>query len=111
MLKRDVQKNLLKALSASILFEDLQRFLPFQTRVVGGHNFNHLQYLGAYDIKTYGKPSERFAAYAPEYTVSEGDTLCRRSSPITYRNGVNDENCPGCLSIAQGIIKRDIENA
>lgn len=109
MFKRDVMTNLLKALSASIPFEDLQRFLPFQTRVVGGHNFNHLQYLGAYDIMTYGKPS-RFDLH-PEYTVSEGDTLCRRSSPLMYRNGVNEENCPGCRSIAQGIIKRDIENA
>jgi hypothetical protein len=114
MFKSEVISALLKDSTREIPFEKLSRFLPFQTRIVSGSNFNHIQSLTIYDIKTYGKPPIRYGleGYPPEYTVSEGDTLCRRSGRlVSTRGGVNDENCPGCLAIAQGIIKRDIENA
>ena len=117
MYKRQVLQALLKVEAATIAFEDLGRYLPFQTRIVSGSNYNHIQSRHAYDIKTYGKPSPcyRFTGNTliyPEYTVSEGDTLCRRAGRILFeRGGVMDENCPGCTAIAQGIIKRDIENA
>jgi hypothetical protein len=105
MFKNEVHSALLKVAASTIEFEDLARFLPFQTRIVSGDTLNHIQSLYAYDVKTYGK--------VYEYIVSEGDTLCRRGSLqfFTTNGGVNDENCPGCLAIAQGIIKRDIENA
>jgi hypothetical protein len=121
MFKNEVLPALLKVATSTIAFEDLGRYLPFQTRVVSGSTFNHIQSRHAYDVKTYGKPSKRFTGLRPpystvtdypEYTVSEGDTLCRRVGSLrSTRGGVNDENCPGCLAIAQGIIKRDIESA
>jgi len=113
MFKNEVHSALLKVAASTIEFEDLARFLPFQTRIVSGDTFNHIQSLYAYDVKTYGKPftTSRWGGI-PEYTVSEGDTLCRRGSRLMFeRGGVNDENCPGCTAIARGIIKRDIENA
>jgi hypothetical protein len=114
MFKNEVASSLLKIVTASIQFEDLSRYLPFQTRIVSGETFNHIQSQTAYDVKTYGKPFStlRYGATYPEYTVSEGDTLCRRAGRTLFtRGGVMDENCPGCTAIAQGIIKRDIENA
>jgi hypothetical protein len=114
MFKNEVASSLLKIVTASIQFEDLSRYLPFQTRIVSGETFNHIQSQTAYDVKTYGKavcPTSPWSS-RPEYTVSEGDTLCRRNSVILFtRGGVMDENCPGCTAIAQGIIKRDIEQA
>ena len=110
MFKRDVNSAILKLAVATVAFEDLGKYLPFQTRIISGETFNHIQSLHAYDVKTYGKViGYASGRYTPEYTVSEGDTLCRRSGR-SWRWRM-DENCPGCLAIAQGIIKRDIENA
>ena len=110
MFKSEVLQALLKVAASTISFEDLSRYLPFQTRIVSGENFNHIQSRHAYDIGTYRKSQKLGRTF--EYTVSEGDTLCRRGGSLrSTRGGVNDENCPGCTAIAQGIIKRDIENA
>ena len=109
MFKKDFLPSILKIATDLIPFEELSRYLPFQTRVVSGYTFNHIQSLTAYDIETTGK-----LCYAGRYsyTVSEGDTLCRRSAPLLYDDvGVQDEDCPGCLAIAQGLIRRDIELA
>lgn len=104
MFKNEVVSALLKVAASTIAFEDLGRYLPFQTRIVSGETFNHIQSRTAYDIVTRGRYTE--------YTVEEFETLCRRTGPIThFSGGVQDENCPGCTAIAQGIIKRDIENA
>jgi len=104
MFKKEVLPALLKVAAATIQFEDLGRYLPFQTRVVSGDTFNHIQSRTAYDIETFGRYDI--------YVVEENDTLCRRAGKLSStRGGVNDENCPGCLAIAQGIIKRDIESA
>lgn len=121
MFKNEVISKSLKAAVATIRFEDLARYLPFQTRYMSGDTFNHIQSLHVYDIKTYGKPVPRYVTgtyhylgvYSPEYTVEEGDTLCRRVGRIRGRvvEAVMKENCPGCEAIAQGIIKRDIEQA
>jgi hypothetical protein len=112
MFKSEVLQGLLKVAASTIAFEDLSRYLPFQTRIVSGDTLNHIQSLYAYDVKTYGKPLWFGAPIHHEYIVSEGDTLCRRSGTnLMTRGGVMDDNCPGCLAIAQGIIKRDIENA
>lgn len=115
MLKTEVISQALKAAAGAIQFEDLPRYLPFQTRIVSGTNLNHIQSLHVYDITTYGKPQysyiEQKTLY-PQYTVEEGDTLCRRFGRlISTKGGVNDENCQGCHAIAAGLIKRDIENA
>jgi len=110
MFKNEVLPALLKVAAATIRFEDMSRYLPFQTRIVSGDTFNHIQSRHAYDIKTYRTSQKLDRTF--EYTVSEGDTLCRRGGPLSStRGGVNDENCPGCTAIAQGIIKRDIESA
>jgi hypothetical protein len=111
MFKKEVVSALLKVAASTIAFEDLGRYLPFQTRIVGGETFNHIQSQHAYDVKTYGKSGLNPLYGRYEYTVSESDTLCRRTGGRTWVGAVNDENCPGCLAIAQGIIKRDIENA
>jgi hypothetical protein len=115
MLKKDVLQALLKVAASTIAFEDLSRYLPFQTRVVSGNMYNHIQSQTAYDITTYGRPWARngLTPYPlfREYTISEGDTLCRRSGLVFVRGGLMKENCPGCEAIAQGIIKRDIESA
>jgi hypothetical protein len=113
MIKKDIVSAIIKTAIATITFENVQRYLPFQTRIVSGENFNHIQSRTVYDIRTYGKPRfsyiEQTTLY-PEFTVEENDTLCRRTGKlISTKGGVNDENCPGCLAIAQGIIKRDIE--
>jgi hypothetical protein len=115
MFKSEVVTEMIKTATGAIKFEDLSKFLPFQTRVVSGETFNHIQSQTVYDIRTYGKPSSR-TLYGDtlyhEYTVSQGDTLCRRKGRlISTKGGVNDENCPGCLAIAHGIIKRDLERA
>jgi hypothetical protein len=114
MFKSEILPALLKVAASTIAFEDLGRYLPFQTRIVSGKTFNHIQSRHVYDIRTYGKPRYSFIEQEnlyPTYTVSEGDTLCRRGGLLaSTRGGVNDENCPGCLSIAQGIIRRDIES-
>lgn len=118
MFKNEFISKSLKAAVATIRFEDLARYLPFQTRYVSGDTFNHIQSQHVYDIKTYGKPVPKYVetylyigVYAPEYTVEEGDTLCRRDGRIRVVEGVMKENCPGCEAIARGIIKRDIEQA
>jgi hypothetical protein len=115
MFKNEVASALLEVAASTVAFEDLSRYLPFQTRIVSGETYNHIQSRHAYDIKTYGNGQFSFIEQRtlyPEYTVEENDTLCRRSGRlVSTKGGVNDENCPGCLSIAQGIIKRDIENA
>ena len=108
MFKKDFVSNAIKALAKQIPFEDLSRFLPFQTGLVAGDNHVHIQYLGAYDVKTYGK-ADRFGV-RPEYTVTEGDTLCRRQGVVAL-SGICLHPCPGCQAIAEGLIKRDIESA
>jgi hypothetical protein len=116
MFKKKVASAILKTAVSTIEFEDLSRYLPFQTRVVSGSTYNHIQSQTAYDITTYGRPWARngLTPYPlfREYTISEGDTLCRRNGRLLFvRAGVMDQNCPGCEAIAQGLIKRDIENA
>ena len=89
-------------------FEELGRMLPFQTRIVSGATLNHIQSRHAYDIETRGRYS-----YMAGYVVRENDTLCRRSDAagrLVY-GYKQSENCPGCTAIAQGLIRRDIENA
>ncbi len=102
MFKNEMQSELLKLAVSEIDFENLNRYLPFQTRIVAGDNFNHIQSQTAFDIKTgkFGK-----------YTVSEGDTLCRRADPCTFIYSRQNDDCPGCLAIAHDIIKRDIKDS
>ena len=96
MFKTEILSALLKASTQLIRFEDVQRFLPFQTRIVSGSNFNHIQSRTAFDVKTYGKPftTLRYGAAYPEYTVSEGETLCRRSGRLTSTRGGHSRLCP-----------------
>jgi len=104
MFKSEVVTEMIKMATSGIKFEDLSKFLPFQTRVVSGETFNHIQSQTVYDI--------RVGPFSTWYTVSQGDTLCRRKGRlVSTKGGVNDENCPGCLAIAHGIIKRDLERA
>jgi len=110
MFKKDVLSAVLKEVVATTEFADLSRYLPFQTRIVSGSHFNHLQSQHAYDIITYGKPVADYRMNT-EFTVREGDTLCRKTGYVITNGGFMREDCPGCLAIAQGIIKRDIENA
>ena len=119
MFKNKVVSALLKKVAEMIPFNDLSRYLPFQTRIVSGDTFNHIQSQTAYDIQTYGKPTLQSGValpyYSPVYTVSEDDTLCRRAgrSPSLYNvvGGFMRRDCPGCTAIAHGIIKRDLEQA
>ena len=109
MFKKDVASAILKAVVSTVAFEDVSRYLPFQTRVVSGSHFNHIQSQTAYDITTYGKrAADDSPFFTATYIVSEGDTLCRKTGWIAV-GGFMREDCPGCLAIAQGIIKRDIE--
>jgi len=114
MFKKDVLSAVLKEVVATTAFADLSRYLPFQTRVVSGSHFNHLQSQHAYDIITYGKPEKIYSdgsSFYPEHVVTEGNTLCRKTGWVNTAGGFMREDCPGCLAIAQGIIKRDIEQA
>lgn len=105
MFKKNAVHDALRAAIGMISFENLGRYLPFQTQIVSGRNYNHIQSLYAFDIETRGKNGET-------YIVSEGDTLCRRSGYLYVSGGLlRDEDCPGCLAIAHGLITRDIENA
>ena len=109
MFKRDVLSAMLKRAVDILPFEELSRLLPFQTRIVSGSTLNHLQSRHAFDIETRGRYS-----YMAGYVIRENDTLCRRSDAagyLTHGYRLHTENCPGCTAIAQGLIKRDIENA
>ena len=99
MFKNKVVPALLKKMAEMIPFNDLSRYLPFQTRIVSGNTFNHIQSQTAYDITTYGKrEADDSPRYTSVYTVSEGDTLCRRDGGFVYDRGVMYKNCPGCTA-------------
>ena len=105
MFKDEVLSALLRVAVSDTTFRRLYRLLPFPTRIVSGHTYNHIQYLGAYDIETPSRYGTR--------TVTDGDTLCRRAGRyyVPDEGYQHEENCPGCDAIARGIIARDIENA
>jgi len=97
--RRNVLPTLLKMVCASLPFDRLSAYLPFQTRIVAGFNFNHIQSLSGFDIETERR------------VIEEGDTLCGRKSCIRFLRYSHEENCPGCEAIARGLVAREIENA
>ena len=96
--RRDVLPALLKQMVEKISFDRLPAYLPFQSRVIVGYHFNHIQSLSGFDIVTERR------------VVTEGNTLCGRHSFVGYVTEM-DENCPGCEAIAQGLVAREITNA
>jgi hypothetical protein len=83
-----------EVLKESISDLDIQRLLPFQTRLVMGENHIHIENASAYTVETQ------------YHLISEGDTLCAKQGQ-TYRTTtgvVKVATCPGCLAKAKGVI-------
>ena len=97
--RRSTVSLLIKAAFELTPLGSLGRLLPFQTRVIGGDNFNHIQSLSAFDIDTERR------------VIEEGDTLCGRKSSAYHVGGVNDRDCPGCTAIGQGLATRELEKS
>ncbi len=97
--RRALVSTLIESVVALVPLGSLGRLLPFQTRVIGGYTFNHIQSLSAFDIETERR------------VIEEGDTLCGRKSSAYHVGGVNDRDCPGCTAIGQGLATRELEKS
>jgi hypothetical protein len=89
-----------EVLKESISDLDVQRLLPFQTRLVMGENHIHIENASAYTVETQ------------YHLISEGDTLCAKQGQ-TYRTMtglVKVATCPGCLAKAKGVIVNHLLN-
>ena len=94
--REEFRDELIEELKSQIPFEAICKFLPFQTRIVSGHNYNHIQSQSIFRMVTEKRE------------IEDGDTLCGRRGLPEYVGGVNDENCPGCLAIGRGLAVRDL---
>jgi hypothetical protein len=89
-----------EVLKESISDLDIQRLLPFQTRLVMGENHIHIENASAYTVETQ------------YHYIGEGDTLCAKQGQ-TYRTTtgvVKVATCPGCLAKAKGVIVNHLLN-
>jgi hypothetical protein len=100
----DAAKLEREVLKASIADADIQRLLPFQTRLVMGENHIHIENTSAYTVETQ------------YHLISEGDTLCVKVGQ-TYALGAYRSvqvskvaTCPGCLAKAKGVIVNHLLN-
>jgi len=90
-----VRSEAKQVFAESCPFEQISRFLPFQTKIVAGYNHNHIMSQTAFDIVTEKR------------VIREGETLCGRQSHEYFLEAI-DSNCPGCLAIGQGLALREI---
>ena len=94
--REEFHEALVEAIQESIPFNDIGKFLPFQTRVVMGVEHNHIQSTCAFVIKTENR------------LVKDGDTLCGRKSPFAIVGNERKSDCPDCDAIGKGLAVRDL---
>ena len=94
--REDFRHAVVQQIKSQIPFANVGKFLPFQTQVVSGNNFNHIQSLSAFAINTDAR------------VIQDGDTLCGRKAPWFFLGATREENCPGCEAIGQGLAVRDL---
>jgi hypothetical protein len=94
--REEFREGLIDAIQEAIHFDEIGKFLPFQTRVVMGETMNHIQSTSVFAIKTENR------------LVKDGDTLCGRKAPVIWEGDRNHPNCPGCEAIGKGLAVRDL---
>ena len=83
-----------EVLKGSIADSDVQKLLPFQTKVGAGDTHYHIVNASAYVVETNA------------HAIYEGQTLCKRFGNV-YGDAVSryqQPTCPGCLAKAKAII-------
>ena len=83
-----------EVLKGSIDDRDVQKLLPFQTKVGVGDTKYHIVNASAYVVATNA------------HTIYEGQTLCKRFGNV-YGDAISryqQPTCPGCLAKAKAII-------
>ena len=81
-----------EVLKGSIADSDVQKLLPFQTKVGVGDTHYHIVNASAYVVETNA------------HAIYEGQTLCKRFGNL-YSVGMSQRpTCPGCLAKAKAII-------
>jgi hypothetical protein len=87
-----------EVLKASIADGDVQKMLPFQTKLVVGKNHIHIENASAYTAETN------------YHSIGYGDTICAKQGQ-TYAARVSKvATCPGCLAKAKGLIVNHLLN-
>jgi hypothetical protein len=82
-----------EVLKGSIADENVQKLLPFNTVLVAGSNYFHLQNASAYNVETNS------------HRIYEGDTLCAKVGPVQrLYSSDRAATCPGCLAKGKAII-------
>ena len=94
--KEEFREELIEDIKASIPFEAIGKFLPFQTRIIAGASLNHIQSTSIFVIHTDTR------------NILDGDTLCGRGSNLYTIFGRHDEDCPGCEAIGKNFAVRDL---
>lgn len=85
-------------LKASIADGDVQKLLPFQTKLVVGENHIHIENASAYTAETN------------YHSVAYGDTICARQGQTYAAVVAKVATCPGCLAKAKGLIVNHLLN-
>ena len=94
--REEFREGLIEAIQDAMMFDEIDKFLPFQTRVVLGATMNHIQSTSVFAIATENR------------LVKDGDTLCGRKAPVIWEGDRNHPNCPGCEAIGKGLAIRDL---
>lgn len=87
-----------EVLKASIADGDVQKLLPFQTKLVVGKNHIHIENASAYTAETN------------YHSVAYGDTICARQGQTYAAVVAKVATCPGCLAKAKGLIVNHLLN-
>jgi hypothetical protein len=90
----DIARLEREVLKQSIADKDVQKFLPFNTRLVAGTNHFHIQNISGYAVET------------DHHIITEGETLCKRAGRVDLldTNTWAAASCPGCLAKGKAII-------
>jgi hypothetical protein len=94
--REEFREEFIDAIKENMAFENIGKFLPFQTVIVAGYNHNHIQSQSVFAIVTENR------------IIIDGDTLCGRRSQLFNQYGDRDSNCPGCEAIGRGLAVRDL---
>ena len=87
-----------EVLKASIADGDVQKLLPFQTKLVVGKNHIHIENASAYTAETN------------YHSVGYGDTICAKQGQTYAARLSKVATCPGCLAKAKGLIVNHLLN-
>jgi hypothetical protein len=89
----DMARAEYETVKSLIADEDVQSLVPFQTAMVHGENFIHIQNESSYAVET------------KYHTIRKGETLCKDSHQTWYVTARDTTpTCPGCLAKAKGIV-------